>query len=48
MKRIRHTVFTKSVRYLLWAGKGAPQREKDRERLRQRAEDFINEVGPVS
>jgi hypothetical protein len=48
MKRIRHTVFTKSVPQPLWASKVNPQWEKDRERLRQRAEDFINEMGAVN
>jgi hypothetical protein len=45
MKRIRHSVFTKSVRYLFWGWKSGTQREKDRQRLRQQAEDFTNEIG---
>jgi hypothetical protein len=48
MKQIRHTVFTKSFRYPLWGWKADPRREKDRERLRQRAEDFINEIGTAN
>jgi cell division inhibitor SulA len=48
MKRIRHTVFTKLVRQPLWAWKEDPQREKHRERIRQQAEDFINEIGPAN
>jgi hypothetical protein len=48
MKRIRHTVFTNSVRYPLWGWKADPQREKGQERLRQRAEDFINEIGAAN
>jgi hypothetical protein len=48
MKCIRHTVFTKSLRYPLWAWKADPQHEKDRERLRQQAEDFINEIGAAN
>jgi len=48
MKRIRHTVFTKPIRYPLWGWKSGAQREKDRERLRQRAEAFVNEIGPAN
>ncbi len=48
MKRIRHTVFTKSIRQPLWGSKADPQREKDRERLRQQAEDFIYEIGAAN
>ena len=45
MKRIRHTVFSKSLWCPLWGWKANPKHEKDRERLRQQAEDFINEIG---
>lgn len=45
MKCFRHTVFTKSIRYPLWVWKAHTQREKARERLRQQAEDFIDETG---
>ena len=45
MKRIRHSIFTKSVRYPFWGWKSGTQREKDRQRLRQQAEDFTNEIG---
>ena len=48
MKRIRHSVFTQSVHYPLWGWKSGAQREKHRERLRQRAEDFINEIGATN
>ena len=48
MTRIRHSIFTKSVRYPWWGWKSGTQREKNRERLRQQAEDFINEVGAVN
>jgi hypothetical protein len=48
MKRIRHTVFTKSVRYPLWGWKAGPRRQKERERLRERAEGFIGEIGAAN
>ena len=48
MKRIRHSVFTKSVRYPLWGWKSGAQRERNREQLRQRAEEFINEIGAAN
>ncbi len=48
MKRIRHSVFTKSIRYPLLGWKADPQHEKAREQLRQRAEDFINEIGAAN
>jgi hypothetical protein len=45
VKQIRHTAFKSSITYPLWAWNAGAQREKDRERSRQRAEDFINEIG---
>jgi hypothetical protein len=51
MKRIRHTVFTKSFQYPpFWVGgrEANPQHEKYRERIRQQAEDFINEIGAAN
>ena len=51
MKAIQHTVFAESTTYSIWsilASNLAARRERDRERIRQRAQAFINEIGVAS
>jgi hypothetical protein len=45
MKRIEHTVFTESVTPTLWACFASARREPRLKKIRDRAEDFINEAG---
>jgi hypothetical protein len=47
MKRIEHTLFEESATPTFWASIFASAgRERSRKKIRQRAEDFINETGP--
>jgi hypothetical protein len=46
MKRIEHAVFAESVSPPFWACFASAPREGSREKIRRRAEDFINETGP--
>jgi alpha-D-ribose 1-methylphosphonate 5-triphosphate diphosphatase PhnM len=45
MKVIRHKVFTESTVYPIWSWNAHARRERKRESIRQRAEEFINEIG---
>jgi hypothetical protein len=45
MKSIQHSVFVESVVYPIWSLNAGARRERNRERIRQRAEAFINEIG---
>jgi hypothetical protein len=45
MKTIQHKVFVESVVYPIWSWGAWARRERNRERLRQQAETFINEIG---
>jgi hypothetical protein len=45
MKTIQHSIFTDSVTYSILAWNAHTRRERSRERVRQRAEQFINEIG---
>ena len=45
MKNIQHKVFVESTVYPLWTWNAHARRERNRERIRQRAEAFINEIG---
>jgi len=38
-------VFSESVAYPIWVWNGSARRERSRERIRYRAEAFINEIG---
>src|SRR5262249_32979246 len=48
MKSIRHRVFPDAMTYPIWCWNAAARREKSREKIRQRAETFINEIGVES
>jgi hypothetical protein len=45
MKIIQHQVFLESAAYPVWAWNASIHRERSRERIRQKAEAFINEIG---
>ena len=45
MKSIQHSAFVESVTYPVWGWKARARRERSRESIRQRAEEFINEIG---
>jgi len=45
MKRIQHKVFVESKVYPIWCTNARERRERSRERIRQHAEAFINEIG---
>ena len=45
MKSVQHKVFVESVVYRIWRWNARARREQNRERVRQRAEVFINEIG---
>ena len=45
MKLIRHNVFTESTVYPIWSWNAHSRRERKRESIRQRAEEFINDIG---
>ena len=46
MKRMEHAVFAESVSPPFWACFASGRREQSREKIRHRAEAFINETGP--
>ena len=45
MKSIQHKVFVESNVYPIWCRNSRQGRERNRERTRQEAEAFINEIG---
>jgi len=45
MKVVQHKVFVESVAYPVWGWHASAHREQSRERTRQRAEAFVNEIG---
>jgi len=45
MKTIQHNVFSEKAEYAIWGRDARARRERNRERIRQRAEAFINEIG---
>jgi hypothetical protein len=48
MKSIQHAVFAESTVIPVWSWGAAARRERSRERIRQRVEAFINEIGVES
>jgi hypothetical protein len=51
MKIVQHSVFSESRGYPIWSifsSKFSVQRERNREKIRQRVETFINEIGVES
>ena len=45
MKHIQHKTFVESKCYPIWCTNAHKGRERSRERIRQQAEAFINEIG---
>ena len=45
MKSIQHKAFVESVVYPIWSWGARARRERNRERVRQQAETFMNEIG---
>jgi hypothetical protein len=45
MKSVQHKAFVESAVYSIWSWNARARREQNRERVRQRAEVFINEIG---
>jgi hypothetical protein len=45
MNAIRHSTFVESTVYPIWSWNATARRERKRESIRQRAEEFINEIG---
>ena len=45
MKSMHHKAFVESKVYPIWCTNAREGRERNRERIRQRAEAFINEIG---
>ena len=45
MKSMQHKAFVESKVYPIWCTNASERRERNRERIRQQAEAFINEIG---
>jgi len=45
MKTMQHKTFVESAVYPIWSRSAHAHRERNRERVRQQAEEFINEIG---
>jgi len=45
MKSVQHKTFIESAVYPIWSWNARDGREQNRERVRRRAEAFINEIG---
>ncbi|MGH7970446.1 MAG: hypothetical protein ACREIC_17110, partial [Limisphaerales bacterium] len=42
---VQHSVFVESVPYPIWGWNARARRERHREKVRERAEAFINDIG---
>ena len=45
MKTIQHKVFVESIVYPIWSWNARMRRERNREKIREQAETFINQIG---